>query len=190
MSGKSGSGKKTPNPGWFSKGRSGNPGGRSTASPTPQPSVFEILVDKTLTVVRDGMPREIGLKEALQHRIYQDALKGKPMAMREVAKWILKRDAWLTKHRRQASPPAITRHISPDPYNADAALLLLGIAAPNPARAEYTHNRAQLLLEPWSVQAAIHRRRGGQRLTDRERAEIRRCTRDPDCIRWPRGTDE
>jgi len=165
--------KKTPNRGWFGKGSSSpNPGGRPTASPTPQPSVFEILVDKTLTVVRDGMP------------------KGKPMAMREVAKWILKRDAWLTKHRRQASPPAITRHISPDPDNADAALLLLGIAAPNPARAEYTHNRAQLLLEPWSVQAAIHRRRGGQRLTDRERAEIRRCTRDPDCIRWPRGTDE
>ena len=182
--------KKTPNRGWFGKGRCGNPGGRPTASPTPQPSVFEILVDKTLTVVRDGMPREIGLKEALQHRIYQDALKGKPMAMREVAKWILKRDAWLTKHRRQASPPAITRHVSPDPDNADAALLLLGITAPNPARAEYTHNRAQLLLEPWSVQAAIHRRRGGQRLTDRERAEIRRCTRDPDCIRWPRGTDE
>src|SRR5258708_21226624 len=110
--------------------------------------------------------------------------------MGEGGKWILRGAAWLTKHRRQASPPAITRHISPDPYNADAALLLLGIAAPNPARAEYTHNRAQLLLEPWSVQAAIHRRRGGQRLTDRERAEIRRCTPGPGDIRWPRGTDE
>ena len=182
--------KKTPNRGWFGKGHCGNPGGRGTASPAPPPSVLEILIDKTLTAVRDGIERTLELKEALQQRTYQDALKGKPMAMREVAKWILKRDAWLTKHRRQASPPAITRHISPDPYNADAALLLLGIAAPNPARAEYTHNRAQLLLEPWSVQAAIHRRRGGQRLTDRERAEIRRCTRDPDCIRWPRGTDE
>ena len=189
MSGNSGS-SKTPNRGWFGKGRCGNPGGRPTGSPTPQYSVFEILVDKTLTVVRDGIAREIGLKEALQQRIYQDALKGKPMAMREVAKWILKRDAWLTKHRPKAYRPAITCHISPDPDNADAALLLLGIAAPNPARAEYTQNRAQLLLEPWSVQAAIHRRRGGQRLTDRERAEIRRCTRDPDCIRWPRGTDE
>jgi hypothetical protein len=163
---------------------------RSPASPRPQSSVFEVLVDKTLTVVRDGIAREIGLKEALQHRIYQDALKGTPMAIREVAKWILKRDAWLTKHRRQASPPAITRHISPDPDNADAALLLLGIAAPNPARAEYAENRAQLLLEPWSVQAALRRRRGGQRLTDRERDEIRRCTRDPDSIRWPRGTDQ
>jgi len=182
--------KKTPNRGWFGKGHCGNPGGRPTASPAPRPSVLEILIDKTLTAVRDGIERTLELKEALQQRTYQDALKGKPMAMREVAKWILERDAWLTKHRRQASPPAITRHISPDPDNADVALLLLGIAAPNPARAEYTRNRSQLLLEPWSVQAAIHRRRGGQRLTDRERAEIRRCTRDPDCIRWPRGTDE
>jgi hypothetical protein len=36
----------------------------------------------------------------------------------------------------------------------------------------------------------LRRRRGGNRLTDRERDEIRRCTRDPDSLRWPRGTDE
>jgi Family of unknown function (DUF5681) len=182
--------KKTPNRGRFSKGHCANPGGRPKASPAPRPSVLEILIDTTLTAVRDGIERTLELKEALQQRTYQDALKGKPMAMRQVGKWILERDAWRTKHERQSSLPAITCHISPDPDNADAALLLLGIAAPNPARAEYTHNRAQLLLEPWSVQAAIHRRRGGQRLTDRERAEIRRCTRNPDSIRWPRGTDQ
>src|SRR6266481_497755 len=50
-------------------------------------------------------------------------------------------DAWLTKHRRQASPPAITRHISPDPYNADAALLLLGVAAPNSGTATLSQLR-------------------------------------------------
>jgi Family of unknown function (DUF5681) len=182
--------KKKRNPGWFSKGSSPNPGGRTPASPAPQPSVLEILVDKTLTTVRDGMERTVELKEALQQRTYQDAIKGKPMAMREVVKWIKERDAWRTKHERQASPPAVTRHISPDPENADAALLLLGIAALNPARAEYTQDRAQLLLEPWAVQAAIYRRRGGQRLTDSERDEIRRSTRSSDSIRWPRGTDE
>jgi hypothetical protein len=80
----------------------------------------------------------------------------------------------LAKNGPKVSPPAITRHISPDPDNADAALLLLGIAAPNPERAEYAEDRAQLLLEPWAAQAALHRRRGGQRLTDRERDEIRR----------------
>jgi hypothetical protein len=96
----------------------------------------------------------------------------------------------VVKHGPKAPRPAITRHISPDPDNADAALLLLGIAVPNPARAEFGKERAQLLLEPWAVQAALRRRRGGHRLTDRERDEIRRCTRDPDCLRWPRGTDE
>ena len=130
------------------------------------------------------------MEEALQQRTYRDAVAGKRMAQREVLKWIVKREAWLAKHAPHASRSTTTRHISPDPDNADAALLLLGIAAPNPARAEFDNDRAQLLLEPWAAQAALHRRRGGQRLTDRERDEIRRCTRDPDCLRWPRETEE
>jgi hypothetical protein len=189
MSGKSGS-RKTPNPGWFSKGSSPNPGGRPAASPAPQASAFEVLVEKTLTVTDRAGTREITIEEALQQQTYQRALNGDRMAARDVLKWIRKRDAWLAKNAPTASPPAITRHISPDPDNADAALLLLGIAAPNPARAEFDNDRAQLLLEPWAAQAALHRRRGGQRLTDEERDWIRRCTRDPDSLRWPRGTDK
>ncbi len=189
MSGKSGCGKKT-NPGWFSKGISPNPGGRPKASPAPQSSVFEVLVEKTFTVTDRNGTREITLEETLQQQTYERALGGILMAVREVLKWIMKREAWLVKNAPKASPPAITCHISPDPDNADAALLLLGIAAPNPARAGYANDRAQLLLEPWAVQAALHRRRGGQRLTDRERDEIGRCTRDPDSLRWPRGIKE
>lgn len=62
--------------------------------------------------------------------------------------------------------------------------------APNPARAEFSADRVPLLLELWAAQAALRRRRGGNRLTDTERDEIRRCTRDPDRLRWPRGTGE
>jgi hypothetical protein len=189
MSGKSGS-RKTPNPGWFSKGSSGNPGGRPTASPAPQSSAFDVVLEKTLIVARHGIEREITVEEGLQQRIYQDALAGKSMAMREVLKWIAKRQAWLVKHGPKASRPAITCYISLDPDNADSALLLLGIAAPDPARAEFGKDRAQLLLEPWAVEEALRRRRGGHRLTDSERDAIRRCSRDPDCLRWPRGTDE
>jgi Family of unknown function (DUF5681) len=178
------------NPGWFRKGRSGNPGGRPTASRAPKASAFDVVVEKTLTVTQHGGTREITMEEALQQRTYRDALAGKRMAQREVLKWIMNREAWLAKHAPKASLPAITRHISLDPDNADAALLLLEIAAPNPARADIGADRAQLLLEPWAVQAALHRRRGGNRLTDKERDEIRRCTRDPDSLRWPRGTDE
>jgi hypothetical protein len=189
VSGKSGS-RKTPNPGWFSKGSSGNAGGRPIRSPAPKSSVFDVLVEKTVTVADRSGTREITVEEALQRRTYQDALDGKGMAQRKVLKWIAKREAWLVKQGPKVSRQAITRHISPDPDNADAAILLLGIAASNPARADIDADRAQLLLEPWSVQAALGRRRGGQRLTDRDRDEIRRCTRDPDCLRWPRGTNE
>ena len=180
----------TPNRGRFRKGRSGNPGGRPTTSRPSQASAFDVVVEKTLTVAHHGGTREITMEEALQQRTYRDALAGKRMAQREVLKWIMKREAWLAKHARKPSRRTIQLHGSPDPDNADAALLLLGIAAPNPARADIGADRAQLLLEPWAVQAALHRRRGGNRLTDRERDEIRRCTRDPDSLRWPRGTDE
>ena len=178
MSGKSPS-PSAPNPGWFPKGRSGNLRGRPRASRASKGSVFEVLVEKTVTVAHGGGTREITVEEALQQRTFQDALKGKRMAMREVVKWVIEREAWLAKHARKTSRRRVSILSSPDPDNADAALLLLAIAAPNTAR----------LLEPWAVQAALGRRRGGQRLSDSERDEIRSRTRDPDSLRWPRGTE-
>jgi len=179
--------RSAPNTGWFSKGHSGNLRGRPRASRAPNGSAFEVLTEKTLTVVDRGGTREITVEEALQQRTYQDALAGKRVAIREVVRWIIKREAWLEKHEPKAPQPT-TFLSSPDPGNADAALVLLGIAAPNPARADIGAKRAQLLLEPWATQAALRRRRGGQSLTDSECDEIRRCTRDPHTLRWPRGT--
>src|SRR5512139_2959522 len=114
-----------PNPGWFPKGRSANPGGRKAGSGAAKASAFEVLVDTTVTVTGpDGITREITTKEALQWRIYQDALAGNPRAIRQVLKWIKKREAWLAKHRPVRLVNAI--YESPDPDNVDAALLLLG----------------------------------------------------------------
>lgn len=179
----------TPNSGWFPKGHTGNPKGRPRSTRTSKTSVLEVLVDKTFSVNDPGGTREISVEEALQLRTYQDALAGKSMAMREVVKWIIKREAWLVKNTPKPTQP-VRYDTAHDPDNADSALLLLGIAAHNPARAGFDKDRAQLLLEPWAVQAALRRRRGGQRLSDKERGEIRRCTRDADNLRWPRLTGE
>ena len=178
-----------PNAGQFPKGRSGNPSGRPKTTRAPQASAFDIVVEKTLTVTHNGVSRGITLEKALQQQTFQKALKGDRKAQRDVLEWIRKNEAWKAKHAPKAQPK-ITRQISPDPDNADAALLLLGIAAHDPARADFGLKRAQLLLKPLAVQEALSRRRGGNRLTDDERYWIRRCTRDPDSLRWPRGTDK
>jgi len=181
---------RSKNPAWFGKGQTGNPGGRPRKSQAPQSSSFDIVMDKTVFVTREGVAREVELEEALQQRTYQDALAGNAIAQRQVLKWIMQHDAWNEKYAPKPAHPAVPRRISPDPDNADAALVLLGIAAPNPKRTAFGDGRTPLLLEHWSVQLALSARRGGQRLTESERHAIRRCTRDAGSLRWPRGTEE
>ena len=48
-------------------------------------------------------------------------------AMREVVKWIIKREAWLEKNAPRPSRQVITHGIAHDPDNADRALLLVPI---------------------------------------------------------------
>jgi hypothetical protein len=51
-----------------------------TASRAPRSCAFDIIVEKALTVTRDGIAREITVEEGLQQRTCQDALDGKGMA--------------------------------------------------------------------------------------------------------------
>jgi hypothetical protein len=117
---KSRSGAKS-NPGWLPKGRSGNPGGRPTTSPASQGSALDVLLEKTLTVTQHGATREITVEEALRQRTYRDAVGGERMAQREVAKWIMKCDDWLAKHKPSRRTIQLLSSSS-DPDNADAAL--------------------------------------------------------------------
>ena len=172
--------------GRFAKGKSGNPGGRPRKAAPPQASVFDVIVERTLTITRNGQAREITMEEALRHRTYQDAIAGKRLAQREVMKWIGKREAWLAKQAPQSARRSVTIKPSSDPDNADAALLLLGIATPDARWAAENPGTIRLKLEPWAVQAALARRRGSTSPSERDVAEILRCTRDPDSLRWPK----
>ena len=182
--------KLPPISGRFRKGRSGNPKGRPKKEKPQRVSAFDILIDKTLTVTHNGVPREMTVEEALLHRTYQDAISGKRSAQRAVLKMIAQREkAFATKAAKNTSQPAPMR-IEPDPDNADLALRILGIAAPDAGKDDWpSKGRAYLLLEPWAVQAALDRRRGGARLTAKDVADIKRCTRDAENLRWPRGTE-
>lgn len=177
--------------GQFQKGHSGNPKGRPRkprALPDAIRSAFEIVLEKRVTVTQGGIDQERSVEEALWLRTYQDALAGSRAARREVLKMIAKREKAMADRglRTPRTTRPITRKISPDPRNADDAMCLLGIAAPNKSREE--HDPGAVLLEPWAVQAALRRRRGSKALSMQDIGDIERCTRAPETLRWPRRT--
>ena len=172
----------------FRKGESGNPKGRPRAGPSPPPSAFDIVIDRTLTMTQNGKPREVTVEEALQHRTYQDALAGNRAARREVLRMIAKRETWLAARTPKHRPlKRLTEPVDPD--NANEALILLGIAEPDTRWSGSNDGHERLLLRPWAVQAALSRS-GRRRLSARDIAEIKRCTRDAETLRWPQVRGE
>ena len=178
--------------GRFEKGRSGNPKGRprKARDEAAEASAFDVIVEKTLTITRDGVQREVTVEEALQHRTYQAALAGDRAARREILKMIAKREAALAKTRPRQTVKFEVKTEATDPRNVDDALLILGVACEDPRDYGPSNQDRRLLLEPWAVQMAISRRRGGAALTKKDVEEIRRTTRDVDSLRLPRGVEQ
>lgn len=160
------------NAGRFVKGRSGNPKGRPRLAKPVTASAFDIVMDRQLEVVRDGVAQSLNVEEALQWRTYQDALAGSATARTAVLRMIARREKAMP--RPATAGPTSEALFEYEPGNADAALVMLDIAAPNPAS---PREGCRLLLEPWAVQAAIARRRSGP-LTAQDVAEIRKASRD------------
>lgn len=168
----------------FQKGQSGNPGGRPKAR-RPNVSAFEILFDHTLTVVQNGVERELTVDEALQLQTYQAALKGSKMAIRTILKMIEKREIALAK---LAPPPSNTPKmmIEYDSDSANRAMELLGIAAYGEAPHGGGPSTRPFKLATWATQAAISRP-GRRQLDDKAVEDIRRSTLDPEKLKWRRG---
>jgi hypothetical protein len=137
--------------------------------------------------MQNGKPRNVTVEEALQYRIYQKAIAGNRAAQREVLKMIDRREKWRASKKPKQHQDRESLIELTDPRNADEALLLLGIAERD-TRWNDPHDRYQhLLLQPWAVQAALSRP-GGRRLSAQDVSEIKRCTREPDTLRWSKRT--
>ena len=167
----------------FSKGQSGNPGGRPKKR-RPHISAFDIIFDKTLTITQNGVERELTVDEALQLQTYQAALKGSRMAVRQVLKMIEKRELAIAARSPQPTG-STTVEVEHDSDNADEALSLLGIVdygppAPGGGYAAYAPRVAT-----WATQAAISRP-GRRRLEPKDVEDIKQFTLEPEKLKWPR----
>lgn len=182
--------KNPPESGRFKKGKSGNPKGRPKAQRKASASAFDVVIDKTLTVMQGGVSREMTVDEALQQQTLQQAVAGNRSAQRAVFKMIVKREKARAVRDAKTAPPAAALRIEPvDPRNADAVMLMLGIASPSQPRDGTMPDAKHLVLEPWAVQAALDRRRGVGRMSPDDVRRIKGCTRDNETLRWPRGVD-
>ena len=171
----------------FAKGRSGNPNGRPRKAALPSTSAFDIIVDRKLTLSRNGVAREIGLEEALHHKTYKDAIGGSRIAHRQVLKMILEHEkAKVAKATKRGPAIEIMREYASD--SANDAMRLLGIV--DDQRGDWGEKDPydRVLLEPWAVEAALVRGRR-LRLTSKYVSEIRRCTRNGHDLRLPDPVD-
>lgn len=170
----------------FCKGQSGNPNGRPRKQKAVEasPSAFDVVLEKTLTVTQSGVERELTVEEALLLRTYQDALAGSRPARSRILAMILRRERWLGDHTRVNRSRPAEYIVKKDPQNANAALLLLGIAARDEDHFSGTDRYERLLLEPWVVKAALRRGRN-LGISEGGIEEVRRSTRSPDKLVWP-----
>jgi hypothetical protein len=175
--------------GQFPKGKSGNPNGRPRkVQDKPSGSAVDVIIDKSVMITKGGIARQVTTEEALLHQTLMKALEGNKPAMREMLKLIEKRDTALAKSQAKKGAAKIESVIEPhDPTNAHEAMRILNIADTDPSWTGSEYGDERLLLEPWAVQVALSRRRGGKRLTERQVEDIHRQTRDPGSLRWPRS---
>jgi hypothetical protein len=124
------------------------------------------------------------MEQALFHRTYQEALKGRPMAVRTVIKKINEREA---QRRHQTTPRIVLVYEFPRPADVDEALCILGIATPDASRVR-EGGLPFLQLEPWAVTAGLARRMI-RPISQGSLKGVRRQTRDPASVNWPEGSD-
>jgi hypothetical protein len=131
-----------------------NPAGRPRRTPaSPTPAGLEVLRDRTAKITKGGVEREVSMKEALEHRTLQSAFNGSRKAIRDVLKWIKRRNA--ARPSQQRLLPLIKQDCA-SPLRVDDAVLLLGIGCAPSDRAREGGERF-LQLEPWVVRLALER---------------------------------
>ena len=181
---------RSPRTGQFQKGQSGNPKGRprkQIALPEAARSAFEIVFEKRVTVTQGGVDRELSVEEALQLRTYQDALAGNRAAQREVLKMIIKREKAMadrTDSEQCRRSPSKMEHRTQETPTPPCVFS----ASPPPTKAERSITRAPYSSSPGQCKPRFGRRRGSKALTPEDVGEIKRCTRAPETLRWPRRT--
>ena len=104
-------------------------------------------------------------------------------------RWIKKRKNYCVKQRLRPTAPSVKiRSESKNPFNAYEAMKILSIIGAFEEDWFKSDGPLRQVIEPWAAQAALSRRRGGNKLSEQENTVIKCSTRDFETRIRPRGT--
>jgi hypothetical protein len=158
----------------FTKGRSGNPGGRPRGRWREAP--YEAVLGQMVTIREGGVERRVTADEAFLLQLTKRGLEGDGVAARATLAVIEEVTERPSTH--QGLPSVIVRTIVV-PGSVTSALAPLRMAK----KLDPYRETARMALEPWLVEAALARL--DRRLSPADQRTIVRATRTPHRVRWP-----
>jgi hypothetical protein len=171
--------RKPPRATRFTKGQSGNAGGRPRGRRREAP--YETVLGQMVTIREGGIERRVAAAEAFLLQLTKRGLEGDGAAARATLAVIEEITERSSTH--QGLPSVIVR-ASVAPGSVTSALTLLRMAK----KLDPYRETARMALEPWLVEAALARL--DRRLNPADQRTIVKATRTPNKVRWPEWWSE
>jgi len=170
--------RKPPRATRFTKGWSGNPAGRRRGRHREAP--YEAVLGQMVTIREGGTERHVTAAEAFMLQLTKRGLEGDSAANRASL-------AMIEEARSQQGADGIPQFVVAlvDPGSVTSALESLRMAK----KLDPYRETVRIVLEPWLVEAALARLKGGA-LTPADQRIIVKATRTPHKVRWPKWWSE
>jgi hypothetical protein len=170
--------RKPPRATRFTKGWSGNPAGRRRGRHREAP--YEAVLGQMVTIREGGTERHVTAAEAFMLQLTKRGLEGDSAANRASL-------AMIEEARSQQGADGIPQFVVAlvDPGSVTSALESLRMAK----KLDPYRETVRIVLEPWLVEAALARLKGGA-LTPADQRIIVKATRSPHKVRWPKWWSE